>query len=43
MDKHSENFEKIKAQLQEQGYHEKDITITSGKAMVSGVFMHFHL
>lgn len=38
MDKHSENFEKIKAQLQEQGYHEKDITITSGKAMVSGVF-----
>ena len=38
MDKHSENFEKIKAQLQEQGYHEKDVTITSGKAMISGVF-----
>ncbi len=38
MDKHSENFEKIKAQLHEQGYHEKDVTITSGKAMISGVF-----
>lgn len=38
MDKHSENFEKIKAQLHEQGYHEKDVTITSGKAMVLGVF-----
>lgn len=31
MDKHSENFEKMKAQLHEQGYHEKDVTITSGK------------
>lgn len=38
MDKHRENFEKIKAQLHEQGYHEKDVTITSGKAMVLGVF-----
>ena len=38
MDKHSENFEKRKAQLQEQGYHEKDVTITSGKAMILGVF-----
>ena len=37
MDKHSENFEKIKAQLHEQGYHEKDVTITSGKAMILGV------
>ena len=38
MDKHSENFEKIKAQLHEQGYHEKDVTFTSGKAMILGVF-----
>ena len=38
MDNHSENFEKTKAQLHEQGYHEKDVTITSGKAMISGVF-----
>ncbi len=38
MDKHSENFEKMKAQLHEQGYHEKDVTITSGKAMILGVF-----
>ncbi len=37
MDKHSENFEKMKAQLHEQGYHEKDVTITSGRAMFSGV------
>ena len=29
MDKHSKNFEKMKAQLHEQGYHEKDVTITS--------------
>lgn len=38
MDRHSENenFEEIKAQLHKQGYHEKDVTITSGKAMVSG-------
>ena len=38
MDQHSEDFEKIKAQLQEQGYHEKDVTITSAKAMILGVF-----
>ena len=38
MDKHSKNFEKMKAQLHEQGYHEKDVTITSGKAMILGVF-----
>lgn len=37
MDNHSETFEKIKAQLHEQGYHEKDVTITSGKAMILGV------
>ncbi|MCI9019552.1 MAG: DUF3267 domain-containing protein [Eubacterium sp.] len=38
MDRHSENenFEEIKAQLHKQGYHEKDVTITSGKAMISG-------
>ena len=38
MDKHRENFEEIRAQLHEQGYHEKDVTITSGKAMILGVF-----
>ena len=38
MENHNENFEKIKAQLHEQGFHEKDVTITSGKAMISGVF-----
>ena len=38
MDNHSENFEKMKTQLHEQGYHEKDVTITTGKAMISGVF-----
>lgn len=37
MDNHSETFEKIKAQLHEQGYREKDVTITSGKAMILGV------
>lgn len=37
MDNHSENFEKTKAQLHEQGYHEKDVTITSGKAMILGI------
>ncbi len=38
MDSHSENFEKMKAKLNEKGYKEKDVTITSGKAMVSGLF-----
>ncbi len=38
MENHNENFEKIKAHLHEQGYHEKDVTITSGKAMILGVF-----
>ena len=38
MENHNENFEKIKAHLHEQGYHEKDVTITSGKAMTLGVF-----
>lgn len=38
MDYHAENFEKLKIQLNEKGYKEKDVTITSGKAMVSGVF-----
>ncbi len=37
MDKHSENFEKMKAQLHEKGYREKDVTIPSGKAMSLGV------
>lgn len=37
MENHSETFEKIKAQLHEQGYREKDVTITSGKAMILGV------
>nr|WP_325204600.1 DUF3267 domain-containing protein [uncultured Oscillibacter sp.] len=37
MDNYSENFEKMKAQLCEEGYKEKDVTIASGKAMVSGV------
>ena len=38
MNSHSENFEKMKAKLNEKGYKEKDVTITSGKAMVSGLF-----
>lgn len=37
MDKHSADFEKMKAQLHENGYKEKDVTITSGKAMSLGV------
>jgi hypothetical protein len=37
VDKHSENFEKMKAQLHEKGYREKDVTIPSGKAMSLGV------
>jgi len=37
MDKHSADFEKMKAQLHKNGYKEKDVTITSGKAMSLGV------
>lgn len=37
MDHHSENFEKIKVQLHEQGNGKKDVTITSEKAMILGV------
>lgn len=37
MSKHNEEFQKMKAQLLEKGYKEKDVTITSGKAMVLGV------
>ncbi|MDC7288230.1 DUF3267 domain-containing protein [Blautia schinkii] len=37
MDHYRENFEKIKAQLYEKGYKEKDVTFTSGKVMVLGV------
>lgn len=33
---HNENFEKMKAQLCENGYQEKDVTIPAGKAMVFG-------
>ena len=36
MDHHSEDFERMKADLHEKGYQEKDVTITSGKAMVFG-------
>lgn len=36
MDHHSEDFERMKADLLEKGYQEKDVTITSGKAMVLG-------
>lgn len=36
MDHHSEDFERMKADLHEKGYQEKDVTITSGKAMVLG-------
>lgn len=34
MDHHSEDFERMKADLHEKGYREKDVTITCGKAMV---------
>lgn len=37
MSNHSEEYEKMKVQLHEEGYKEKDVTITSGKAMVLGV------
>ena len=36
MDHHSEDFERMKADLHEKGYQEKDVTITSGEAMVLG-------
>ncbi|WP_302137051.1 hypothetical protein [Schaedlerella sp.] len=35
MDHHSEDFERMKADLHEKGYQEKDVTITSGKAGMS--------
>lgn len=37
MGRPSEEFEKMKVQLHEKGYKEKDVTITSGKAMTLGV------
>ncbi len=37
MSGYSDEFEKMKVQLREKGYQEKDITISSGKAMVLGV------
>lgn len=37
VDNHSENFEKLKAQLCEKGYTEKDVTIAPRRAMISGV------
>ena len=33
MSNHSEEFEKMKVQLHEKGYKDKDVTISSGKAM----------
>lgn len=37
MSNYNEEFEKMKVQLHEKGYKEKDVTISSGKAMVLGV------
>ncbi|HIY01779.1 MAG TPA: DUF3267 domain-containing protein [Candidatus Blautia faecipullorum] len=37
MSNHSEEFEKMKVQLHKNGYKEKDVTISSGKAMVLGL------
>ncbi len=37
MSSHSEELEKMKVQLQEKGYKEKNVTISSGKAMGLGV------
>lgn len=37
MKNHNEEFEKMKSQLRERGYREKDVTFSSGKAMVLGV------
>lgn len=41
MDHYSEDFKRLKARLREQGYQEKDVTITSGKAIVLGVLYAF--
>lgn len=37
MSNHIEEFEKMKVELHKKGYKEKDVTISSGKAMVLGV------
>lgn len=37
MNNHNQEFQKMKTQLLEKGYHEKNVTITSGKAMCLGV------
>lgn len=37
MSNHSEEFEKMKVQLHENGYKDKDVTISSGKAMGLGL------
>lgn len=37
MSNYNEEFEKMKVQLNENGYKEKDVTISSGKAMALGV------
>ena len=37
MSNHNEEFEKMKRKLHEKGYKEKDVTISSGKAMILGV------
>ena len=41
MDYDGGNFERMKAQLCENGYREKDVTITSGRAMVYGILCAF--
>ena len=37
MSSYNEEFEKMRVQLHENGYQEKDVTISSGKAMILGV------
>lgn len=37
MSNYNEEFEKMRVQLHENGYKEKDVTISSGKAMILGV------
>ena len=37
MSNHNEELEKMKRKLHEKGYKEKDVTISSGKAMILGV------
>ena len=37
MRNYNEEFEKMRMQLHENGYKEKDVTISSGKAMILGV------